>query len=612
MRCVIVLMAVFLVGCAPMGEQRTLPDAEPAAGWRHARTALYIGDTAPAQGVFRYSGLGAARITVAVSSVTARRLLVSGVCDGPGVIEAELGGVRAARGFATDTPFAFELAARAADGAVLDLGLAVTRCDIEVRGSAPYQMVLEREERLVPRLVRQTDNARGACRQTVAPPGGDALAAAFAAPGSALSMTCPFTPVEPSLLPDGREAFQARVEALTGARLSDAVLEAGDIEAEIDFTRAPELEAIYLSSLHMRADFTGHVMGRILAWHAARGAVVRIVMTDSLQRSLDRRFYEDLAARHPGIQLQMFRAGGQEGGPFDRVHRANHVKAFAALSPVPGRSVVMLGGRNLHDGFVFERPRDLSRWPFLRNYASTRRYTFTYFFAAFRDLEMVFHDDASVRHVVAHLADFWHRDHDTQAMAAVQTAGPPLPAGEGMMRHFLSVPYADGRALEDLYVALFDAAQTRIDMTSPFLNMPPRLEAAMERALTRGVAIRLVTRTEVPEPVGLFVAPLNRLFVQAHAAQIEIHAHDPAPLTLHSKLLVVDGRLAVVSSINLNQRSFWHDTENGVLIWGQTYAEDVLRQIDVLERASTRQMDPLPVASLMRGFLRLAFVRQFF
>jgi len=610
-----------LAGCAPGVDQLSVPDAE---GWRHARATLYLGAEAPAQDSFHFSGLGAGRITVAVASVAGQRLWVSGRCDGPGTVEAEIDGARAVRGFDTGGRFAFELAPRAGTGwsggaatgwsrgAVLQLGLTVARCEIVVRGGAEYRMALSREERFAPQALRQHDAARGGCRHPVAAAPGDALASVFAAPDSALSMTCPFAIGQARLLPDARAAFQARMAALTGAPLPEAVLEAGDIEAPIDFSRAPALEAIYLSSLHMRADFTGFMLARALAWHAARGTAVRIVLSDVLQIAADRRFYTELAARHPGIQLQLLRGADGSGGAFDTLHRANHIKAFVALARDPGRSVFMQGGRNLHDGFAFERPPDLSRWPFLRNYVASHVSSFASFFVAYRDSEMIFQGDADVRRMAAHLAGFWHRDHDTQAMAEVPQAGPVVRAGEGMMRHFLSVPDADGRALEDLYVALFDAARLRLDMTSPFLNLPPRLEAAMERALERGVAIRLVTRTEVPEPVGVFAAPLNRMFVQAHAGRLDIFDHSAVPWTLHSKLLVVDGRLAVVSSINLNQRSFYHDTENGVLILDRTRAAEVLRQIDAFERDSRRQDAAQRVSPLMRVLMRSRFVRRFF
>lgn len=598
------------------------PAVDRSMGWRHARTNLYLDDRAPETQVFRFSGLDAARMSIPISSIAKQRLWVRGRCDGAGEVEAAQDGVSALRGFTRDAPFAFDLPSGARDAAVLVPGPDVRTCRLQVRGAdgLSYRLRLEREELSAPLRVRQLDAGRGGCHRSFGSVPGDALAAIMAAPGrGALSVTCPMPAGDGELMPDAREAFQARAMALTGARLPDAVLDSGNAMAAIDFTNAPELDLIYISSLHMRADFTGYMLTRMLAWHAARGTVIRIMLTDSLQLSLDRNLYADLAARFPNVQLQMFRAGGLgqgDSGAFDRLHRANHVKVFATLARRPGRSVFMIGGRNLHDGFTFDQPRDLSPWPFLRSYTVDRMYSIVFFFAAYRDLEMRFDDEAVVRRMAAHMAAYWHRDHDSQALADPQ--GPRadnVPAAAlrgGTMRHFVSVPYTDGRALEQLYVDLFDAAQRRIDMTSPFLNMTPRIAAAMERALARGVSLRLVTRTEIPEPATIFATTLNRLFVEAYADRMTILAHDPRRWTLHSKILVVDARLAVISSTNLNQRSFLHDTENGVLILDRAQAGRVLRLIDEYGRDSMRQENEQPISGFLRRVMSLGFVRRLF
>lgn len=606
-------LALALAGCAT-GAMR-VPEVMRAGGWRHAHATLFLGERAPEQAVFRFSGLEAARVTVAVTSVARQRLWVRGECDGPGEVGAQVEGARAVRGFGPGAVFGFELAPRAdamsEGGGVLSLGPEVTRCTLDVRGAQPYRMVLEREEMFAPAALRRHDAARGGCARPVRAAPGDALAGVLAGAGSRLSMDCPVLPGPMRLMPDGMEALQARAVALTGAPLPDAVLAAGDITAPLDFSRAPALDVIYLSSLHMRADFTGYMLARMLAFHAARGTTVRIMLSDLLQRTLDRQLYMQLAAQYPGVQLQLIR-GPRGGGVFDPMQRANHIKVFATLARAPGRSVFMAGGRNLHDGFAFDAPHDLSRWPFLRNYSEQEVVSFTDFFVTYRDMEVLFEGDADVVRMAAHLAGFWHRDHDTHVMARAGEGGPAVQVSEGMVRHFLSVPGADGAALEDLYVAMFDAAEHRIELASAFMNMPPRLEAAMERAVRRGVAVRLVTRIDIPEPVGIFSAALNRMFIEAHADRLEIIAYAADPRTLHDKLMVIDGRLAVVGSVNLNQRSFLHDTENGIIVLDRAFAAGVTHEIDALAQAGVRQGTAQQVTPFLRAVMGLALVQRFF
>ena len=109
-------LLVLLAGCAPGSERVAVPGAEPEGEpgrWRHARAVLFLGAEAPAQPVFRFSGLEAGRISVAVASVAGQRLWVSGQCDGPGVVEAGSDGFPTARGFDAGGQFTFELAPRA-------------------------------------------------------------------------------------------------------------------------------------------------------------------------------------------------------------------------------------------------------------------------------------------------------------------------------------------------------------------------------------------------------------------------------------------------------------------------------------------------------------------
>lgn len=578
---------------------------------RHAASSLYLGAEAPQGERFLFSGLGAGRISIAVNSVARRALSAELRCDAPVTLRQDAPGIDDApvRGAGAGETLAFALAPRERGHTMIEPAAEVVGCDLRVLGGpAPYSLRLEREERVAPVVARLDAGATG-CPQRQAR---DPLEAVFLA-DHGLSQTCPLAPVDLRLLPDSLEAFQAKVVALTGARMPDAVLESGDITAPIDFSNAPELDMIYVSALQMRADFSGYMIARMLAWHVQRGANVRILLTEMLEPGIDRRFYEGLAARHPGIQLQLFRwneTGAYPTRQFDRLHRTNHVKVFATLARDPQRSVFMIGGRNLHDGFVFDRPRNLSAWPFLRNYSLQRGFSLG-FFATYRDIEVAVSGQAAVRAMAAHMAGYWHRDHDTQAMLPAHDTGTGGSAG-GTVRHFLSLPFVDDHALEDHYIALFDAARHRIDLASPFLNLPPRLEAALDRALARGVEVRLLTRTEIPEPATLFVVTQNRMFARRYADRIAIFAHDPSLGTLHSKIVVIDRRLVVVTSTNLNRRSFWHDTENGLTILDPVVAERFIALIDRYQRDSGRQGPEQQISPLLEWFMQRDFVKSVF
>jgi phosphatidylserine/phosphatidylglycerophosphate/cardiolipin synthase-like enzyme len=610
----------------PVGNANVAPrlkslrrEARAAAGlpsdklWRHAHSRLYLSAEGPAPGAvpFRFPGLQAEKTSVAITSLAKCRLAVTGRCNGPVRLRRTGGSHPTNRVIPAGTPLTFVLCPWERERTRLEIDAATTVCDLTVTPgrSAGYVIRLEREETANPTLAR-FDTRQDTCRM---PGGSDPLAAVFHS-DRWLSQTGPLAFGRPVLLTDAREAFLAKVEALSGARLSDAAFEAGDPTMPLDFSRAPQLELIYISCLLMRADFSGYLMARMVAFHAARGTTVRILVTDGLMLRRDRSLYESLAARFPNVQLQSFRwRPDGMAWPTDqihRIHRAHHVKIFATLSPHRGRSRLILGGRNLHDGFVFDRPRDLSSIPFLRNYDMDKQITLN-FFAAYEDLEIGFSQDDTVQTIAAQLSSYWHRDYDTQ-VARPFSVSQPGAAPTGVIRHFISVPYNDGQALEQLYVELLDAACHRVDLVTPFLNLTPRIEAALRRALDRGVEVDIVSRIKISEPAGIFVSSLNRLFVADYADRLTVSEYQPTPRMLHSKIILVDGRLAVVTSANLNHRSFMHDTENGILILDEALTAQLSKVVQNYREHSRRLGTKVDVPPLMRILLSPQPVRNLF
>ena len=97
--------------------------------------------------------------------------------------------------------------------------------------------------------------------------------------------------------------------------------------------------------------------------------------------------------------------------------------------------------------------------------------------------------------------------------------------------------------------------------------MTPKLAAAVGRALDRGVKIIVVGRIDLKGDFGgKFLTELNELFVEQYAGRIEMFEFKAPDVVLHSKILMIDGRYVSISSVNFNNRSFFHDSENGVAV----------------------------------------------
>jgi cardiolipin synthase len=587
----------------------TRPGAFRAA-WRLSRQTLFIDADALDGGAaeFQFSGLQARSVEIEVTEIAGGPATISGVCDGaiaigPGRRIVEPGRTVHLSLTGAGTP---------GGSSVLSPRDGLDRCDLIVRSSGHSRAVrLLREEVADPKLAR-LDSLYQRC-PTPDPARLSPLERVFYR-SRELSETCPMPIGRPAMLRDKREGFNAKVEALAGVMLSDAFLDAGDPEAPINLSRAPKLKLIYLSYLDYKADFSGRVMERLIRHHAERGVKVRIMVTGVLERPKDRALLRRLAADHPNVQLQEFAWEPAAGAPFgeqaSRFYKTHHVKMLATLARDPRRSRAIVGGRNIHDGFLYHEPLDLSRYPDLHQYGGTNGLSLNYY-SNWNDFEIEIDKPEAVRTLVAHLGTLWHRDAETNLARPFSIAGKRATRAQAgaTARHFISVPYADGHALEDYYVDLIDAAEHTIEIVNPYLNLPRKLADAFSRAIGRGVKITLVTRIELKGDLGgQFITELNELFVERYARDIEMHEYLGDDVVLHAKILMIDGRYVSVSSVNLNNRSFFQDSENGVAVLDPAF---YVRMKPVFDRYIARSK---PVAPDVRVplFYRLLFSNQHF
>ncbi|MBM2715620.1 phosphatidylserine/phosphatidylglycerophosphate/cardiolipin synthase family protein [Mesorhizobium caraganae] len=538
-----------------------------AGRWRVSRQTLYIDAAArpSAPKTFSFSGLQARSVEIVLRQSGKLPVDISGACDGALAIRA-VGGSRTVASGA-----ALRLRLSAGQTASLFPSDGLNRCSLKVSSSlapAGTPLTILREEVAYP-AITALDSRYERC-PVPDPSGLEELDRVFYA-GRWLSQTCSLPLGSPRLLRKSRDGFNAKVVALLGAPLPDSAFDKADPELPLDFSLAPRLKLIYLSSLEFKADFSGRVLERLIRHHAALGTKVRIMVTDVLERDKDDALLHRLAADYPNVELQEYRWRADQGAPIDeqlsQLHKTHHVKMLATLAENPTRSRVIIGGRNVHDGFLFHKPIDLSRYPNLEQYGKTDGFSLNYY-SNWSDFDIEFADPATVEILAAHLSTLWLRDADTNIIRPfsipVRTDGRRPP---GTVRHFISVPYEDNHALETYFVELIDTAQHHIEIVNPYLNLTPKLSLAIERALARGVRIDIIGRIDLKGDIGgKLLTALNKLFVEKYGDRINIREFKAPDVVLHSKIMMIDERLVTISSVNLNNRSFFHDLENGMMV----------------------------------------------
>lgn len=535
--------------------------------WRTARRTFYIAPSGVDSGLapFAFSGLQAEYTEIAIVPVGSHSFRMTLKCDGPLSVTR----ARRTETYQAGATISVSVATGTGDKPVATLrpenGL--NHCDGVAKFAASSRRISIVREEIANPALGEFDSRYDIC----ASPDHNVMSALERAFHSSrwLSQTCPFKAGRPMLLVDAKEGFNAKVKALLGRPLPDRFYSQQDPELPLDFAHAPRLWLIYVSYLDIKADFSGRILNRLLRHHAARGTTIRIILSRVLEHDKDRALLEALAADYPNVQVKQFAWIPPRGAPLDeaisRFHKVHHTKMLAAISPDPGHSVAIIGGRNIHDGFLFKEPVDLSNYPQLQQYSRADG-TLLNHFANWRDIDLTVHDDNTARTLASHLSTLWNEDansHVTRPFSVGANGGKA--AKDGVGRHFISVPYSDGRALEAYFVSLIDAAERKIEIVNPYLNMTPAIGAAIERAIDRGVAVTIVGRMNLSgDTGGSFVTALNKIFALKNLDRIAIYDFDVPDVLLHAKILMIDERLVTLSSVNLNNRSFIHDSENGI------------------------------------------------
>lgn len=396
------------------------------------------------------------------------------------------------------------------------------------------------------------------------------------------------------ILSDSIDSFLAKLEVLLGQKLPKSFIEAQDPYAKLDFSKAPKLDAIYLSTLLYQNDFSGQVLGRILKFHAQRGTMVNIIGTGYMHSDNATSLFKELTEQSKNIRIQEYKYFEDEFFKkflfITNYFRNMHVKALVTISSAnPKDNVVIVGGRNVHDGFLFQSMPNLARFPELDQIDPNST------FAYWQDVEFLIRSPKVAQTIYAHLLKLWNRDLVKTTIDPVAFYNKSTPVkdlnslGENTLRHFISLPFSDDKALEKLYVEMLDHAKSSIVISSPYLRPTKSLFDAILRAVKRGIRVDIQTRINLAGDTQAWLyEETNKVAINELYDKVGVYEWQGNSI-LHSKIIVVDGNLSFVGSVNLSRRSFIQDVEGGLLIQSSNFNQQ-LRTLISGYRDQSRQI----------------------
>ncbi len=165
-----------------------------------------------------------------------------------------------------------------------------------------------------------------------------------------------------------------------------------------------------------------------------------------------------------------------------------------------------------------------------------------------------------------------------------------VPSGPGPK------PYTIHQAL----LAMLHSAREEIMMTTPYFVPDEAMKAALINAALRGVSVTIILPVMLDARV---VAAASRSHYEdlLEAGVVIMHHHRGL---LHAKTATVDRRLALVTSANLDIRSFWLNFEVSIFVYDDDFAS-VLRflQTKYVTESTQIHLDEWRARSLWKQFI---------
>jgi|LNFM01.1.fsa_nt_gb cardiolipin synthase len=169
---------------------------------------------------------------------------------------------------------------------------------------------------------------------------------------------------------------------------------------------------------------------------------------------------------------------------------------------------------------------------------------------------------------VADLATVFARDWQFATREALPLPAPGLPAGETTLQVVPNGPDVAGDPFYDVLTSAIYNARQRIWIVTPYFVPDEGLLRALTLQARVGVDVRVVLPRRSNHRVADFAR--NRLLRDLAEAGVRVFLH---PRTMiHAKLIVIDERVAISGSVNMDARSLYLNYELALFAYGATAA----------------------------------------
>lgn len=209
-----------------------------------------------------------------------------------------------------------------------------------------------------------------------------------------------------------------------------------------------------------------------------------------------------------------------------------------------------------------------------------------------RELELIFAEDWAL---------------DSGEMLDPSAIKPRPRAGGAAAQIVASGPNFKNRAMTDLLLAACQLAREELVLTTPYFVPDPSLVNTLEVTARRGVQAHLV----LPRRTNVRLVALASRAIYQRLLAAGVHVHEFTGGLLHTKTVTIDGRCAIVTSANLDRRSFEINFEASAILYDDAVARELrtLQQgyIDRSERVHLAAWEQRPMSRRLLEYTAALF-----
>ncbi len=169
------------------------------------------------------------------------------------------------------------------------------------------------------------------------------------------------------------------------------------------------------------------------------------------------------------------------------------------------------------------------------------------------------------------------------------------------------IPFGDGpnplyktRVSKNVVQNMLSVASEYAYITTPYLIIDNDLCNSIENAALRGVDVKIIL-PHVPDKKMVFWITQS-YYKRLMRAGVEIYEYTPG--FIHAKNYVVDGKYAMVGTVNLDYRSLAHHFENAVWLYECECIKEVKKDIDQTLEQCLRIKEDTKKSGVIKSFIR--------